>query len=481
MPDVSASVMCRGNERDVFKSFWNKYSGITDNRSMMLNQNADEFEQSDRMDILSSLPDLRGKDVVDIGAGIGRFTTSMAQTARHVLSTDFIESFIAKNRERNEKLGNVSFQVGDAVNLKLEEESVDMVFTNWLMMYLQDEEVIQFLTNALRWLRPDGYLHLRESCSEPSTTKNKTGSMHKAMEPNPTSYRFSSQYINLLKTLRHRDGNNKLWRLDPLWACSVPTYVNHSGNWRQVHWLVRKVEATDDEQVVPSLENCMQLFSDTWRQKQFGVDKVTDDKKLSWTDRILSRAIDNANCNLSMGSTVITFNPRHLAYHVEVNAHLISEKYSCNVWAVETKPYYYRTSLTKANSSKDTRVRFTWTETLLRAVDYWNGRNAHFHAFVGCETFANAPDAFHSLKKILKADARVILLEPVSSVEDEERLRQAIAASGLKNVVLLDVTTDANAAIVEYEASVTEPIVEEAPVIKGSTNETRWFLVQAVV
>lgn len=53
-----------------------------------------------------------------------RFTTSLAQTARHVLSTDFIESFIVKNRERNEKLGNtnVSFQVGDAVHLKLDDE-----------------------------------------------------------------------------------------------------------------------------------------------------------------------------------------------------------------------------------------------------------------------------------------------------------------------------------------------------------------------
>lgn len=46
---------------------------------------------------------------------------------------------------------------------------MDLVFTNWLMMYLTDEEVIRFLTNALHWLRPNGYLHLRESCSESST------------------------------------------------------------------------------------------------------------------------------------------------------------------------------------------------------------------------------------------------------------------------------------------------------------------------
>jgi phosphoethanolamine N-methyltransferase len=467
------------SERDVFKSFWDKYSGVTDNRSMMLNQNADEFEQSDRMDILSSLPDLRGKDVVDIGAGIGRFTTCLAQTARHVFSTDFIESFIAKNRERNEKLGNVTFQVGDAVHLKLDEQSVDLVFTNWLMMYLQDEEVIAFLTNALRWLRPNGYMHLRESCSEPSTTKNKSGSLHKAMEPNPTSYRFSSQYINLLKTIRFRDSNDKVWQLDPMWACSVPTYVNHSGNWRQVHWLVQKIEAHDDLPV-PTIDHCLQMFSDTWRQQQVNVDKVKDDKKFSWTDKIFGRATDNGSCNLSMSSTVLTFNPRHFAHHVEVNSHFIAEKHSCNVWSVETKPYYYRTSLSKANELKDTRVRFTWTETLERAVDYWVKRGAHFHAFIGCETLATAPDAFSYLKTILKSEARVVLLEPVTNETDEERLRQTVAAAGLKNAVFLDVTADANAAIQEYEASLTEQIVE-APVINGSTNEMRWFLVQAVV
>lgn len=65
-------------------------------------------------------------------------------------------------------------QVGDAVHLQMESDSVDLVFTNWLMMYLSDTEVVEFLLNAIRWLRPDGYIHLRESCSEPSTGRPAT-------------------------------------------------------------------------------------------------------------------------------------------------------------------------------------------------------------------------------------------------------------------------------------------------------------------
>lgn len=47
--------------------------------------------------------------------------------------------------------------------------SVDFVFTNWLLMYLSDVEVVDFLNRVTTWLRPGGYLHLRESCSQPSS------------------------------------------------------------------------------------------------------------------------------------------------------------------------------------------------------------------------------------------------------------------------------------------------------------------------
>lgn len=51
-----------------------------------------------------------------------RFTTVLAETARWVHSTDFIESFIAKNQERNTHMGNISYQIGDAVHLQMDEK-----------------------------------------------------------------------------------------------------------------------------------------------------------------------------------------------------------------------------------------------------------------------------------------------------------------------------------------------------------------------
>lgn len=48
-------------------AFWDKFSSDATINSMMLNKNADQLEESDRNDILQSLPDFTDMTVVDIG------------------------------------------------------------------------------------------------------------------------------------------------------------------------------------------------------------------------------------------------------------------------------------------------------------------------------------------------------------------------------------------------------------------------------
>jgi ubiquinone/menaquinone biosynthesis C-methylase UbiE len=48
------------------------------------------------MQILSLLPSFQGKDVIELGAGIGRFTGELAKSAGHVLAMDFMENLIKK-------------------------------------------------------------------------------------------------------------------------------------------------------------------------------------------------------------------------------------------------------------------------------------------------------------------------------------------------------------------------------------------------
>ncbi|CAP24141.1 Protein CBR-PMT-1 [Caenorhabditis briggsae] len=406
-----------------FKSFWDKYSDKPDTNSMMLNHSAEELESSDRADILASLPLLHDKDVVDIGAGIGRFTTVLAETARWVLSTDFIDSFIKKNQQRNAHLGNINYRVGDAVGLKMDSTSVDLVFTNWLMMYLSDDETVEFIFNCMRWLRQDGIVHLRESCSEPSTGRSKATSMHDAANANPTHYRFSSLYINLLRAIRYSDADNKLWRFNVQWSCSVPTYIKRSNNWRQVHWLAEKVPAEEGAKETPAKE-LVDLLKNTWQKEQEAWDAKLDGEKYVWTEKVF----DDALTSLPSNSTFFLYTPRTVSPFCHINAHTLAETFNANVWNTELVPEYYRTSLTKSNNLKDQRVRFGWNETLASSVNYWQNKDAKFDVFLSTELLSTADDeTIRRATEIMNDGAKIFTLEPVDVVnvaETKERLQK---------------------------------------------------------
>jgi len=82
--------------------------------------------------------------VLELGAGIGRFTGELAKTAGNVLSLDFIESVIKKNQSINGHYKNTSFMCADVTSqdLVIQASSIDLIFSNWLLMYLSDEEVM---------------------------------------------------------------------------------------------------------------------------------------------------------------------------------------------------------------------------------------------------------------------------------------------------------------------------------------------------
>lgn len=151
------------------------------------------------LQILGMLPILSGKDIVELGAGIGRFTSSFATLAKSVLAVDFMETAVEKvglpgserdlcdmlftehsadqspvvlkyassdgfisielccypcgrsvfslsfrvlqNKEANGHFPNASFRTADVTSLELPEAQTDLVFSNWLLMYLDDDEV----------------------------------------------------------------------------------------------------------------------------------------------------------------------------------------------------------------------------------------------------------------------------------------------------------------------------------------------------
>ena len=67
------------------------------------------------LQILRMLGSVKGKRVVELGAGIGRFTSHLASEASSVLALDFMENLIEANRVINQACTNVTWTAGELV------------------------------------------------------------------------------------------------------------------------------------------------------------------------------------------------------------------------------------------------------------------------------------------------------------------------------------------------------------------------------
>lgn len=96
-----------------------------------------------------------------------------------------------QNEDVNGHYNNIDFKCADVTSpdLNIAAGSADLVFSNWLLMYLSDEEVKGLASRVMEWLRPGGYIFFRESCFHQSGD-------HKRKN-NPTHYRQPNEYTNV--------------------------------------------------------------------------------------------------------------------------------------------------------------------------------------------------------------------------------------------------------------------------------------------
>lgn len=220
--------------------------------AMMLDSQASKLDEEERPEILSSLPPIEGKSIVELGAGIGRFTGELAKHASHVFACDFMENAIKKNEETNGHFGNVEFVCADVTSrerLNIAPNSTDVVFSNWLLMYLSDREVEELAQRMLQWVRRGGYIFFRESCFHQSGD-------HKRKN-NPTHYRPPSFYFKAFQEASVLESDDSWSELQLISCKCINAYVINKRNQNQICWLWQKVESTG-----PS-EKDFQKFLDT--------------------------------------------------------------------------------------------------------------------------------------------------------------------------------------------------------------------------
>lgn len=238
-----------GEEREIQKKYWMEHSVDLTVESMMLDSKASDLDKEERPEVLSLLPPYEGKSVLELGAGIGRFTGELAKKAGSVMAMDFIESAIKKNESVNGHYKNVKFMCADVTcpDLKISDESVDMIFSNWLLMYLSDEEVEKLAQRMLSWLKVGGFIFFRESCFHQSGDSKR--------KHNPTHYREPRFYTKLFKECTMPDISGNSYELSLISCKCIGAYVRNKKNQNQICWIWQKVNSQNDRGFQRFLDN----------------------------------------------------------------------------------------------------------------------------------------------------------------------------------------------------------------------------------
>ncbi|GFP86241.1 phosphoethanolamine n-methyltransferase 1 [Phtheirospermum japonicum] len=244
-------------EREVQKSYWVEQSVDPNLEVMMLDSIASDLDKEERPEVLSMLPPYEGKSVLELGAGIGRFTGELAKKAGEVIALDFIESFIKKNETLNAHHKNVKYMCADVAcpDLNFPEGSLDVIFSNWLLMYLSDNEVENLAERMIKWLKVGGYVFFRESCFYQSGD-------HKGKN-NPTHYREPRFYTKVFNECHMCDNSGNSFELALVGFKCIGAYVKYKKNQNEICWVWQKVSSDEDKG--------FQKFLDTVQYKCSGI------------------------------------------------------------------------------------------------------------------------------------------------------------------------------------------------------------------
>eukprot|EP00435_Cladocopium_sp_Y103_P063543 s364_g25.t1 len=209
-------------ERAEFAEYWADHSAPTIEK-MMLDDDAASIDKLERPEILSQIPSFTGKEVLELGAGIGRFSGVLARKARKVTAVDFVATSCVENRKANAEQKNLEVIQADVTALDFPPGSFDLCR--------------QLAAKLLRWLRPGGHVFFRESCFHASGNA--------ARRFNPTKYRTPEQYSGFFSDAEAGDFRYQLSGTN-----FVESYAQLKGNMHQYWFRWQKVSPASERHLM---------------------------------------------------------------------------------------------------------------------------------------------------------------------------------------------------------------------------------------
>ncbi|PSR96525.1 Phosphomethylethanolamine N-methyltransferase [Actinidia chinensis var. chinensis] len=140
-------------------------------------------------------------------------------------------------------------------DLHIAADSMDLIFSNWLLMYLSDKEVEYLVERMVKWLKVGGFIFFRESCFHQSGDCKRKN--------NPTHYREPRYYSKVFKECLLRDSSGNSFELSLVGCKCIGAYVRNKKNQNQICWIWQKVSSENDR--------TFQLFLDNVQYKCNGI------------------------------------------------------------------------------------------------------------------------------------------------------------------------------------------------------------------
>ncbi len=107
---------------------------------------------------------LKGKSVLDIGCGSGKYMALLAPSAARYVGLDISQEQIALAAGKSQGMGNVELICCSAEKIPLPDHSIDIVISTWgVSTILEPERRSRVLAEARRVLAPGGNIYLVEN------------------------------------------------------------------------------------------------------------------------------------------------------------------------------------------------------------------------------------------------------------------------------------------------------------------------------
>lgn len=128
----------------------------------------DSFEKGE---VIKMLGDIKGKKVLDVGAGTGRLSLDLLSAGATVTAVDVSEEMLKLLKRKNARIETV---VGDAENLPFSNNTFDIVTAAFLVVHLKDPS--KFFDEVYRVLKSGGkFLVTNINQKEPPEVQTKEG------------------------------------------------------------------------------------------------------------------------------------------------------------------------------------------------------------------------------------------------------------------------------------------------------------------